>query len=141
MPGEVLLVVMAAVGALVIVVLGLVAFRVAGDRGIVVPPMPAAFRDPSTSGWCRGTLRAVGDRLTLKGPGGLAAGPWLRGALDLGIAAPLGEDAARVLGREGLIQVPVRYGTSSFDLALDEQHYTALRAWVEAAPPVGNRVD
>ena len=35
MPGEVLLVVMAAVGALVIVVLGLVAFRVAGDLSLI----------------------------------------------------------------------------------------------------------
>lgn len=140
MSPQVLLVVMTVVGAMVIVVLGFVAFRIAGERGCAVPPMPAAYRDPSTAGWRRGTLRAVEDRLTLKGSGGLAAGPWLRAELDLGVAGSLPADEERALGRAGLIQVPVTYGTSTFDLALGEQHYTALRAWVEAAPPVQNRV-
>mgnify|MGYP002653087950 CR=1 FL=1 len=42
------------------------------------------------------------------------------------------------IGRQGLIKVPVSYGTSTFDLAMDERHYTALRAWVEAVPPGWN---
>lgn len=144
---------MAAVGGLVIMGLGLFAFRVAGERGATCPPMPAAFRAGPAAGsaadgtadvtaadlpWRRGTLRFTDDRLALKGPGGLAAGPWVRGNLDLGVAGPLGAEDAAALGRGGLIRVPVSYGTARFELALGEQHYTALRSWVEAVPPGWN---
>ena len=130
------LVILAALGALVIVGLGLVAFRLFGDQGLICPPMPAAYRGASTDGaWRRGTLRFTEDRLTLRGSGGLSVGPWLRGDLDLGIASAVSGEEAEQLGRHGLIEVPVTYGTSSFDLALGEEHYTALRAWVEAVPP------
>lgn len=138
MPEALLLVLMAVLGAAVILVLGLVAFRAAGDRSALAPPMPAAYRDDTTGAWRRGTLRFVDDRLALKGSGGLAAGPWMRGNLDLGIARPLAAAEAATLGRSNLIQVPATYGTSTFELALDEQHYTALRAWVEAVPPGWN---
>lgn len=138
MDGSLLLVLMAAVAGLVILGLGLYAFRLVGDRGIAVPPMPAAYRAAGSGDWRRGTLRFVDDRLALKGPGGLAAGPWIRGNLDLGVAGMLDPQVASGLGRDRLIQVPVTYGTSQFELALDEQHYTALRAWVEAVPPGWN---
>lgn len=136
MPESLVLVILAAVGALVILGLGLVMFRVFGEQGLVCPPMPVAYRS-STSGsaWRRGTLRFTEDRLALRGSGGLSAGPWVRGNLDLGVASTVTGQAAGEIGREGLIEVPVRYGTASFELALDEQHYTALRAWVEAVPP------
>lgn len=152
MSESLLLVLMAAVGGLVIMGLGLFAFRVAGERGATCPPMPAAFRARPAAGtvagtadesgsdgpWRRGTLRFTDDRLALKGPGGLAAGPWVRGNLDLGVAGPLGAEDAAALGRGGLIRVPVSYGTARFELALGEQHYTALRSWVEAVPPGWN---
>ena len=138
MPEALLLVLMAALGAAVILVLGLLLFRAAGDRSALAPPMPAAYRDDATGTWRRGTLRFVDDRLALKGSGGLAAGPWMRGNLDLGIARPLAAAEAATLGRSNLIQVPATYGTSTFELALDEQCYTALRAWVEAVPPGWN---
>ena len=137
MPDSLILVTLAACAALVIVGLGLFAFRTFGEQGAIVPPMRAAYRLPGQS-WRRGTLRFTGDRLALKGPGGLSAGPWIRGNLDLGVACSVGEDDGRLIGRQGLIAVPVSYGTSSFELALDEQHYTALRAWVEAVPPGWN---
>jgi hypothetical protein len=129
-----LLVTLAAVGALVILGLGLVMFRLFGDQGLICPPMPVAYRG-SQGAWRRGTLRFTEDRLALRGPGGLSGGPWMRGNLDLGVASTVTGEAAQQIGREGLIEVPVSYGTSSFDLALGEQHYTALRAWVEAVPP------
>lgn len=132
-----LLVLMAAFGAALILVLGLVLFHSFGDRA-AVPPMSAAIRRESDDTWRRGTLRFHQDRLTLKGPGGLVVGPWMRGNLDLGVATPVPADEARALGREHLIQVSATYGTAHFDLALDEQHYTALRAWVEAVPPGWN---
>ncbi|GAA1177611.1 hypothetical protein GCM10009584_18890 [Ornithinimicrobium humiphilum] len=136
MSQSLVLVILAAVGALVILGLGLAMFRRFGDQGLVCPPMPVAYRGtPSEGAWRRGTLRFTEDRLALRGPGGLSAGPWIRGNLDLGVATTVTGTAAREIGREGLIEVPVSYGSSTFDLALDEQHYTALRAWVEAVPP------
>lgn len=122
----------------VLLVVGLLAFHVVGVRSAATSPMPAAFRGEAAGPWQRGTLRVIAGRLVLKGPGGLARGPWQRGRLDLGVARPLDDASAAELQREGMIQVPVRYGTTSFELALDQQHYTALRAWVEAAPPGWN---
>ena len=137
MSESLILVLLAAIGGLVILGLGLFAFRTAGERGALSPPMPAAYRSVP-GGWRRGTLRFTDDRLAIKGPGGLAAGPWLRGNLDLGVASVLEQDQAEALGRTGLIRVPVSYGTARFELALGEQHYTALRSWVEAVPPGWN---
>lgn len=135
MPEALVLVILAALGALVILGVGLLAFRAVGgsDR----TPMPAAYRVPGGQ-WRRGLLRFDGDHLALKGPGGLSAGPWIRGNLDLGVADKVTGDEARALGREGLTRVDVIYGTSTFELALGEGHYTALRAWVEAVPPGWN---
>lgn len=134
--GLILLVSLMTVGALLILGIGLVMFRLFADHGLICPPMPVAYRASSTEGaWRRGMLRFTEDRLALRGPGGLSAGPWLRGDLDLGVASAVTGDDESAIGRAGLIGVPVAYGTSSFDLALDEQHYTALRAWVEAVPP------
>lgn len=132
-----ILVVLAALGALLILGVGLFAFRTFGEQGSTFPPMPTAFRRQGES-WRRGTLRFADDRLALRGPGGLAAGPWIRGNLDLGMASVVAAEDEHLLGREGLIRVPVVYGTSAFELALDEQHYTALRSWVEAVPPGWN---
>lgn len=143
MPDSLILVLLALLGALVILGVGLLAFRRFGEQSAIFPPMPAAYRAAGPAGdaagqWRRGTLRFDEDRLTLKGSGGLSAGPWLRGNLDLGIASPADAEDSRQIAREGLIKVPVTYGTSSFELALDEEHYTALRAWVEAVPPGWN---
>ncbi len=134
MPESLVLVLLAAVGALVILGLGLVLFHRFADQDMICPPMPTAYRRGSAD-WRRGMLRFTEDRLAVRGPGGLSDGPWLRGELDLGVATGLAAEDARSLGRQDLIQVPVRYGTATFELALDEQHYTALRAWVEAVPP------
>ena len=137
MPDSLILVTLAALGALLILGMGLLAFRAFGDQGSTFAPMPTAYRRQGGS-WRRGTLRFSDDRLALRGPGGLVAGPWIRGNLDLGVAGPVADDDSRLIGRAGLITVPVRYGTSTFELALDEQHYTALRSWVEAVPPGWN---
>ncbi|WP_130011901.1 DUF2550 family protein [Serinicoccus sediminis] len=135
--GALVLVLMAALGAVVILGLGLFAFRVAAERGSVCPPMPAAYRDAERA-WRCGTLRFTDDRLSLTGAGGPSLGPWMRGNLDLGVAGPLDSRDASSLGGAALIRVPVSYGTARFELALGEQHYTALRSWVEAVPPGWN---
>lgn len=137
MGGSLVLVIMAALGAVLILGLGWFAFRAVGDRGAGGAPMPAAYRG-ADGVWRRGTLRFTDDSLSIKGHGGLSAGPWIRGNLDLGVASALEEQHARQLGRPALIRVPVSYGTARFELALGEQHYTALRSWVEAVPPGWN---
>ncbi|MFK5633227.1 MULTISPECIES: DUF2550 family protein [unclassified Ornithinimicrobium] len=134
MPDSIILVLLAALCALVLLGLGLVLFRTFGDQGTGGAPIPAAYRRAGED-WRRGTLRFSEDRLALRGPGGLSGGPWVRGNLDLGMARTVAGRDAAALGRPGLIQVPVSYGSATFDLALDERHYTALRAWVEAVPP------
>lgn len=132
------LVLLVALGGLLVLGLGLVAYAVLEQRSASTMPMPAAYRAEGQLRWRRGTLRFVAGRLVLKGPGGLSGGPWQRGNLDLGVSAVLEPDAARQLHEQGLIQVPVTYGSTRFELAMDEQHYTALRAWVEAVPPGWN---
>ncbi|OLT19224.1 hypothetical protein BJF86_01355 [Serinicoccus sp. CNJ-927] len=143
MTASLVLVLLAVVGGLVILGLGLFSFHLAAQRGSTCPSMPAAYRaggdaDAESDGWRRGTLRFTEDRLSLKGRGGLSVGPWMRGNLDLGVAGPLDPQDASDLGGTHLIRVPVRYGTARFELALGEQHYTALRSWVEAVPPGWN---
>lgn len=138
MPESLSLILLAALGGLLLLGLCLVVFLVLEQRSASTMPMPVAFRAEDQDHWRRGTLRFVAGRLVLKGPGGLAGGPWQRGQLDLGVSRPLDPEAARQLDREGLIQVPVSYPGSRFELALGEDHYTALRAWIEAVPPGWN---
>lgn len=129
---------LAVVGGVLVLGLLLVAYRLVEQRSSSTMSMPAAYRGEGASQWRRGTLRFISGRLVLRGPGGLSGGPWQRGKLDLGVSTPLDEESARTLGREGQIQVPVTYQGTRFELALAEDHYTALRAWVEAVPPGWN---
>lgn len=131
-------VLLAVLGGLLLLGLLLVAYRVVEQRHASTMTMPAAYRAEGQSQWRRGTLRFISGRLVLRGPGGLSVGPWQRGNLDLGVSTPLDDEAEQALGRRGQIQVPVCYLGSRFELALAEDHYTALRAWIEAVPPGWN---
>lgn len=129
---------LAVLGVLLLLCLGLLVHRLLEQRSSATMSMPAAFRAEGQTQWRRGTLRFISGRLVLRGPGGLSGGPWQRGKLDLGVSTPLEEESARALGREHQIQVPVTYQGQRFELSLDEDHYTALRAWIEAVPPGWN---
>ncbi|QFG67836.1 DUF2550 family protein [Ornithinimicrobium pratense] len=131
-------VLLAVLGSMLLLGLLLGAYRLVGQRHASTMTMPAAYRAEGQTQWCRGTLRFISGRLVLRGPGGLSVGPWQRGNLDLGVSTPLDEESARALGCDGQIQVPVSYFGSRFELALAEDHYTALRAWIEAVPPGWN---
>ncbi|WP_131103744.1 DUF2550 family protein [Ornithinimicrobium sufpigmenti] len=131
-------VLLAVLGGLLLLGLLLLGYRIVEQRQAATMSMPAAYRAEGESQWRRGTLRFISGRLVLRGPGGLSVGPWQRGNLDLGISTPLDEDAERALDRHDQIQVPVTYLGSRFELALAEDHYTALRAWIEAVPPGWN---
>lgn len=138
MPEPLVPLLLAVLGGLILLGLGLLVYRFLEQRNASTMSMPAAYRAEGQTPWRRGTLRFISGRLVLRGPGGLSGGPWQRGNLDLGVSAPLDDAAARALGREAQIQVPVTYHEQRFELAMDEDHYTALRAWVEAAPPGWN---
>lgn len=138
MPESLAPLLLAVLGGLLLLGLGLLVYRVVEQRNASTMSMPAAYRGEGQTQWRRGTLRFISGRLVLRGPGGLAGGPWQRGNLDLGVSRPLDDESARALGREGQVQVPVTYHEQRFELCLDEDHYTALRAWIEAVPPGWN---
>lgn len=131
-------VLLAVLGGLLLLGLVVLAYRLVEQRNASTMSMPAAYRAEGQTQWRRCTLRFISGRLVLRGPGGLAGGPWQRGNLDLGVSTPLDAEAERALGRAGQTQVPVSYHETRFELALAEDHYTALRAWIEAVPPGWN---
>lgn len=140
---SVMLVVMALVAAVVLVALGWWAFsRYGGPPRAVSPPVPCGYRVGADDPWTVGTLHYEEDLLVHRGPGGLSMltqHRWARVGLDLGIAHHA--EAATVSARlpdVPLVAVPCTYGRTHFFLALPEEHYTALRSWVEAAPPGWN---
>jgi hypothetical protein len=92
--------------------------------------------------WRLGLLRLGSDQLEWFPLLGVTTRPvdgWERNGVDL--------DAPTVLeGHERLdllpdaVGVECHIGTSTFELALLPEHYTALRSWLEAAPP-GSRAN
>lgn len=135
--GGILLVVMAALGACLLMALGLLAFHRFGSSA--AGTVPCCYRAQGEQTWREGSLRYDGDRLDHFGPGGLSLRPehqWLRTRLDLGSARVAGEGECTVLP-EGYAAMTVscRYGDEQFELSLGHEHYTALRSWLESVPP------
>lgn len=114
----------------------------AGASGSSGPRIPCGFRGQSDVPWCTGSLHYEDDLLVHNGPDAASAASrhrWQRGKLQLGYAAPLLHERSVTQLPEGLsLAVPGRYGDTTFDLAMTEEHYTALRSWLEAAPPGWN---
>lgn len=140
--GAIILVAMTVIAACVVLGLGFYAFSRFGGQGSSRQSVPCCFRMTSEEGWRKGTLRYDLDRLDHYGPGGLSVRPehrWLRARLDLGMArrAPAADCEALPRGLVG-IQVSCRYGSQTFDLMLGQEHYTALRSWLESVPPGWN---
>jgi Protein of unknown function (DUF2550) len=136
--GGILLVVMAALGACLLLTVGFFAFhRFAGPTGSQA--VPCCYRPQGEQAWRPGALRYDGDRLDHYGPGGLSMRPehrWLRVRLDLGAARAAVEGECDVLPRgQSATTVACRYGDQVFELSMGQQHYTALRSWLESMPP------
>lgn len=136
--GGILLVVMAALGACLLVSVGFFAFhRFAGAAA--AGAVPCCFRPQGAETWREGALRYDGDRLDHFGPGGLSLRPehqWLRTRLDLGPARVAREGECTVLPQgQAAMTVTCRYGEDSFELSMGHEHYTALRSWLESVPP------
>lgn len=126
------LIVLLVLGALVLV------RRLQGDGGSSIP---ALCRSKPDAPWCRASIRFLSDRVVIRchgGPGPRVHGPWHRGRVDLGIAEHVHGDEVGGPTEAELIRVDLTHGESHLEIALDEPNYTALRAWVEAAPPGWN---
>lgn len=136
-PGAVVLIVLAVLGAALVMVLGFVLFNRYADTH---QSLPCAFRAEESAGWRRGALSYDSGRLDHFGRGGPFRVPdhrWDRAALSFGIARSL--EATEVPWLTGpVLAVPCEYGTDRFELALGLEHYTALRSWVESVPPGWN---
>lgn len=64
---------------------------------------------------------------------------WDRSDLQVGIGGWIeGLDVSSRLDGRQMISVPCRYAGQTFELAVSQASYTALRSWVEAVPPGWN---
>lgn len=139
----VILVVLAVVAALLLVALGWWLFtRYAGTQSDVAARIPCGFRGAGEATWTVGVLGYDGTQLVHKAPVGrslVVRHRWDRVRLDLGYAEHVTRmETAPVLPPDLTLVVRCGYRETAFDLALTEGHYTALRSWVEAAPPGWN---
>ncbi len=138
----ILLVAMTVLAGVVLLGGGLVAFnRFAGGVSGQACTLPCGYRGAAGDEWRRGVLRYDDERLDHLGPSGRSAPEhqWPRTVLDLGQARALeAVDAARLGLPPGATAVACRHGEDSFELAMGTEHYTALRSWLEGAPPGWN---
>ena len=133
---------MLAGGALFIVlaVLGAVFTR----RRLIARGKPltvCALREPSDQRWRFGLARygATGlEWFTLAGLSLRPARRWDRGLLDIGAGRPLEPGERPEILIPSAIRVECRYRQARFEIALASVPYTALRSWLEAAPPGPN---
>ena len=99
------------------------------------PLMLAAVRRDGGNGYRLGLLRFGGGRLqwfTLIGPSMRPSREWERVRLELD--AP-GSPHEVIAGLPDAVEVTCHYGPDTFELALAPTAYTAIRSWLESAPP------
>lgn len=120
---------------------------IAGDA----VPMLCALRLPGGR-WRAGLLKITPSELKwlpLFGVTARAHHIWRRGALDVGETAPVetSEAPGAFVGVTGPLRIdvsvtpPPTVGHAAFQLGLSADAYTALRAWLEAGPPMDWRVE
>lgn len=135
--GALVLIALAVLGAVLIVAIGFLAFqRFSGGSSSI----PCAHRPEGIEDWSRGLLHYDTGRLDHYGRGGPFRGPlhqWQRAGLDLGVARALDPDEVPWLTTP-VMAVPCVYAGDHFELALGQEHYTALRSWLESVPPGWN---
>lgn len=125
--------------ALVIMGVGWVTFtRYAGEPLSAHAPIPCGYRGGEHQPWTGGALSYDGHRLVHHDRRAGTEHRWKREGLDMGYAESLPPGATPGLPAGMDLSVPCRYGDTAFTLAMTQEHYTALRSWVEAAPPGWN---
>jgi hypothetical protein len=123
-------------GVLVLLAVGVLAFIFVRRRMLAAGRllMVAAVRHPGR-GYRLGLLRFDAGRLqwfTLVGPSMRPREEWERVRLEL--EAP-GAPREVVAGMPEAVEVTCHYGSETFQLALAPTAYTAVRSWLESAPP------
>lgn len=124
-------------GVLVLLALSALAFIFVRRRVLSSgrPLLLAGVRRTGGSGYRLGLLRFCGPNLqwfTLIGPSMRPRREWSRVRLDL--EAP-GAAHEVISGMPDAVEVTCHYGSETFQLALAPTAYTAIRSWLESAPP------
>lgn len=115
--------------------------RYASAPGSASRRVPCGFRAGHRR-WLLGTLSYEADRLVYRAPAGLSRHRehhWQRCQLRVGLGETLeGQQISKRWRGSHVVVVQCAYGDQSFELAISEGRYTALRSWVEAVPPGWN---
>ena len=110
---------------------------IAGGKPLTV----CALREPGDRRWRFGLARygATGlEWFTLSGLSLRPARRWERTVLDIGAGQPLAPgERPEILIPEAL-RVHCSYRDETFEIAIAQAPYTALRSWLEASPPGHN---
>jgi hypothetical protein len=124
-------------GMLVLLAIGALAFIFIRRRMLASGStlMLCALRAHGAGGYRLGLMRFFGGRLewfTLIGPSMRPRRTWERARLE-----PEAPSAAHevIAGLPEAVEVTCHYGTDTFQLALSPAAYTAMRSWLESAPP------
>ena len=99
------------------------------------PLMLCALRAGSQESWRLGLARIGDERLdwfSIVGPSPRPEQSWARHDLDLGAPRPLAEPIPEL---PNAVAVTGRSPSHQLELALVPAAYTAVRAWLESAPP------
>ena len=102
------------------------------------PLTVCALREPGDPRWRFGLARYSTTGLewfTLAGLSLRPARQWDRGLLDIGAGQRLEPGERPEILITAAMRVECRYRQSRFEIALAQAPYTALRSWLEAAPP------
>lgn len=135
--GAILLIVLTVLAAALVIAVGFVAFA---RFSVAAQGFPCAYRPDASADWRRGLLCYNAGRLDHFGRGGPfreALHSWQRVGLDFGIARTVDDREVPWLTAP-VFAVPCEYAGEEFELALGQEHYTALRAWLESVPPGWN---
>lgn len=96
-----------------------------------------AYAREGTQGWRNGFIRFGEGDVEWYPMGGISVRPrhaWSRRSLDLGTPVPVGRDEGLDFIDDG-VSVLCHDGTGAFRLGMARSAYTALRSFVESAPP------
>ena len=100
-----------------------------------------ALREPGDRRWRFGLARYGTTRLEWFTLWGLSLRParrWERAVLDIGTGQPLVPSERPEILIPSAWSVDCRYRQESFEIALAQARYTALRSWFETRPPGHN---
>ncbi len=105
------------------------------------PLTVCALREPGDHRWRFGLARYGPTGLEWFTLGGLSLRParqWERTVLDIGSGQPLAPGERPEILITAALRVECTYRGETFEIAIAQASYTALRSWLEASPPGHN---